>query len=224
MNLRVPHPWCVRVGSYDQSPASLLSVPRHQTTCFPRATIPRHAVTSLSAVPAQTTPANARNAPRIDFARDAQSEKEPTDRCCEFLAELWLQRGAIVEILKQEQRGNHLRVVWNPPSKRAKSQLLVLGHYDTVYPSGTLAKMPIPYSGPKRSGPGTFDMKAGIVQALFALDALRGLRGPSKSAGIFCGPPTKKSAAALPERSSRKKPGAATRYSSWSPRSAHVVL
>ncbi len=100
-------------------------------------------------------------------------EKEPTDRCCEFLADLWLQRGAIVSIIRQENRGNHLRVVWNPLGARSKSQLFVLGHYDTVYPSGTLAKMPFRVEGGKAYGPGTFDMKAGIAQALFALDALR---------------------------------------------------
>ena len=112
-------------------------------------------------------------------------EKVPTDHCCEFLAELWLQRGAIVEILKQEQRGNHLRIVWNPPAGRAKSQLLVLGHYDTVYPSGTLAKMPFRVADGKAYGPGTFDMKAGIVQALFALDALREFPAPVERRLVF---------------------------------------
>jgi len=55
---------------------------------------------------------------------------------------------------------------------KTAGQLLVLGHYDTVYATGTLAKMPFRLSGGKAYGPGVFDMKAGIVQALFALDAL----------------------------------------------------
>jgi glutamate carboxypeptidase len=105
-------------------------------------------------------------------------EKEPTDRCCEFLADLWLQRGTTTGIIKNEKRGNHLRVVWNPPGAPPKSQLFVLGHYDTVYPTGTLAKMPFRIDGGKAYGPGTFDMKGGIVQALFALDAIRELRLP----------------------------------------------
>ncbi len=100
-------------------------------------------------------------------------EKEPTDRCGEFLADLWLRRGATVGIVKNEKRGNHVRVVWNPPGAPPKGQLFVLGHYDTVYPSGTLAKMPFKVEGGKAYGPGTFDMKGGIVQALFALDAIR---------------------------------------------------
>jgi len=101
-------------------------------------------------------------------------EKKPTDRCCEFLADLWLERGATVGIVKNEKRGNHLRVVWNPPAP-PKSQLFVLGHYDTVYPTGTLAKMPFRVDSGKAYGPGTFDMKGGIVQALFALAAIREL-------------------------------------------------
>jgi len=112
-------------------------------------------------------------------------EKQPADRCCQFLADLWLQRGAVVGIHKEEQRGNHLRVMWTPPGVRPKSRLLVLGHYDTVYPSGTLAKMPFRISGGKAYGPGTFDMKAGIVQALFALDALRELRAPVQKSVVF---------------------------------------
>jgi glutamate carboxypeptidase len=100
-------------------------------------------------------------------------EKEPADRCCEFLAGKWLRHGTIAQIIRQRHRGDHLRVVWKPAEGRTKSQLLVLGHYDTVYPTGTLAKMPFRISGGKAHGPGTFDMKAGIVQALFALEAIR---------------------------------------------------
>jgi glutamate carboxypeptidase len=101
-------------------------------------------------------------------------EKESADRCCQFLAEMWLQRrGTVAEIIRQEERGNHLRVVWSPSGARPKSQLLILGHYDTVYPTGTLAKMPFRVAHGRAYGPGTFDMKAGITQALFALDALR---------------------------------------------------
>ena len=112
-------------------------------------------------------------------------EKEPMDRCCEFLAEKWLRHGTIAQILRQKHRGDHLRVVWKPAEGRAKSQLLVLGHYDTVYPTGTLAKMPFRISAGKAYGPGTFDMKAGIVQALFALESIRELRAPVQKRLVF---------------------------------------
>ena len=103
-------------------------------------------------------------------------EKHPADRCCGFLADQWLLRGGIIHILKNEHRGNHLRVVWPPAATRPEGQLLVLGHYDTVYPTGTLGHMPFRIAGGKAFGPGTFDMKAGIVQALFALEALQELK------------------------------------------------
>jgi len=112
-------------------------------------------------------------------------EKEPADRCCQFLAEKWLRHGTIAQIVRQKHRGDHLRVVWKPPAGQAKSQLLVLGHYDTVYPIGTLAGMPFRVSAGKAYGPGTFDMKAGIVQALFALEAIRELQAPVQKRLVF---------------------------------------
>ncbi|HTZ33577.1 MAG TPA: M20 family metallopeptidase [Methylomirabilota bacterium] len=112
-------------------------------------------------------------------------EKAPADRCCGYLADQWLLRGTLVHILKQQTRGNHLRVVWPPPGVHPKSQLLVLGHYDTVYPTGTISRMPFRVSGGKAYGPGTFDMKAGIVQALFALEALQELKIPLQKNLVF---------------------------------------
>ena len=56
---------------------------------------------------------------------------------------------------------------------RSKPCQLLLGHYDTVWPSGTLATMPFAVEGDTVRGPGVYDMKAGIVQATLALGALR---------------------------------------------------
>jgi glutamate carboxypeptidase len=58
------------------------------------------------------------------------------------------------------------------PGPRRAPRLLLLGHTDTVYPLGTLRTMPWRESRGHLCGPGAFDMKAGIVQALFALKAL----------------------------------------------------
>lgn len=100
-------------------------------------------------------------------------EKAPADLCCQFLADLWVQRNTLTEIITQKLRGNQLRISWPAATPGLKPQLLILGHYDTVYPTGTLAKMPFHIKAGKVYGPGTFDMKAGIVQALFALEALQ---------------------------------------------------
>ena len=105
-------------------------------------------------------------------------DKARADRCCAFLADQWLLRGGIVQVLKQAHRGDHLRVLWPSSASRPRKQLLVLGHYDTVYPVGTLTKMPYRVAGGKVYGPGTFDMKSGIVQALFAFEALQQLKLP----------------------------------------------
>ena len=107
------------------------------------------------------------------LAESPSLEKPPADRCCGIVASEWRKRRARVERMPQKQRGDHLRITWASQKARASGQLLVLGHYDTVYASGTLAKMPFRISGGKAYGPGTFDMKAGLVQALFALDALQ---------------------------------------------------
>lgn len=113
------------------------------------------------------------------------TEKVPSDLCCKFLAGLWLYRKALVGVVAQKHRGDHLRILWPAATTRPKSQLLVLGHYDTVYPTGTLAKMPIYQSAGKFYGPGTFDMKAGIVQALFALEALQESAIPLRKNIVF---------------------------------------
>jgi glutamate carboxypeptidase len=58
--------------------------------------------------------------------------------------------------------------------------VLLLCHYDTVWPLGTLDELPFTVSEDRVTGPGVFDMKAGLVQAVWALRALdaAGLRRP----------------------------------------------
>jgi glutamate carboxypeptidase len=48
----------------------------------------------------------------------------------------------------------------------------LLAHYDTVWPLGTLAELPFALDGDIITGPGVFDMKAGLVQAVWSLRAL----------------------------------------------------
>ena len=101
------------------------------------------------------------------------TEKAAADVCARVIAAEWSKRGVPVELLEQKNRGAHLRISYVPAKAKPRSQLLVLGHYDTVYASGTLAKMPFRTAAGRVYGPGAFDMKAGIVQALFALDAIQ---------------------------------------------------
>ena len=80
--------------------------------------------------------------------------------------------GLEVRRLEGEDGCDHLmaRPARRDPSR--PSQLL-LGHLDTVWPVGTLETMPIEIVDGRLHGPGIFDMKAGLVQTIFALLAIR---------------------------------------------------
>lgn len=69
------------------------------------------------------------------------------------------------------------RHVFGKPAVRARgrpSQLLV-GHYDTVWPVGTLRERPFAVDGNVMHGPGSFDMKGGLAQIVLALGAIKEL-------------------------------------------------
>jgi glutamate carboxypeptidase len=78
--------------------------------------------------------------------------------------------GAEPETIERGGRA-HLRLRWGEP------RVLLLGHFDTVWPVGTATVRPFGVRDGIATGPGAFDMKAGIVQGLFALAALEGLDG-----------------------------------------------
>jgi glutamate carboxypeptidase len=56
-------------------------------------------------------------------------------------------------------------------------QVLILGHHDTVFPLGTLARRPFEINGGRVRGPGVFDMLGGLVQAVHGLATLDDLSG-----------------------------------------------
>ena len=64
--------------------------------------------------------------------------------------------------------GDHLRASFGSGTR----QILLLGHFDTVWPVGQLARMPIKREGGRLHGPGVFDMKAGIGLAALATRAV----------------------------------------------------
>lgn len=122
---------------------------------------------------------------RFVITESPSLEKSAADRCCSVIAKEWRKLGVRVERLSQKRGGDHLRIIYLPDKPRRAGQLLVLGHYDTVYSTGTLKEMPFRVSGGKAYGPGIFDMKAGIVQALFALQALQRARLSPKKQIVF---------------------------------------
>ncbi|MGH9708158.1 MAG: M20 family metallopeptidase [Candidatus Acidiferrales bacterium] len=112
-------------------------------------------------------------------------DKAAVDRMASILAPEWKSRAATVRAIPQRKRGDHLRAeVWLGKGRPA-GQILVLGHMDTVYPLGTIAAMPFRVSGGRAHGPGTFDMKGGLVIALFAVDALRSSGAQPRKRFVF---------------------------------------
>jgi len=110
-----------------------------------------------------------------DLRRLVEQESPSDDRAllndlAAFLAGYAGETGGRPEMVSGTDGSRHLRVAWgrggDPPT-------LLLGHYDTVWPAGTLARMPFHIDGNRAYGPGSFDMKAGIVQGFWALRALR---------------------------------------------------
>ncbi|MDJ0814289.1 MAG: M20 family metallopeptidase [Woeseiaceae bacterium] len=69
------------------------------------------------------------------------------------------------------------RHVYARPAQRARPTMtqLVIGHYDTVWPVGTVADRPFTIDGNVIRGPGVFDMKGGLVQLILAIKTLQEL-------------------------------------------------
>ena len=95
------------------------------------------------------------------------------------LAEELVELDYRVRYLPGKETGGHL-LARPQRSRRTCPYQLLLGHSDTVWPQGTLKNMPISDSGERFSGPGSYDMKAGLVITLYALRAIKelGLQPP----------------------------------------------
>jgi glutamate carboxypeptidase len=102
------------------------------------------------------------------------TDKSAVDRCGTALAGILRDAGAAVELLRQVERGDHIRARF--PGDGVP--VLLLGHFDTVWPVGTLQGMPLHRDGDRLHGPGTFDMKAGIAIGIAAATALRATSTP----------------------------------------------
>ncbi len=81
-----------------------------------------------------------------------------------------------VEHVPGEQSGGHLLA--RPKSIGGTGTQLLVGHCDTVWPLGTLEQRPVAIRDGRMTGPGVYDMKAGLTQIIFALRALREVGTP----------------------------------------------
>ena len=110
---------------------------------------------------------------RLVVAESPSLEPESQYPVQSILGDAFTDIGYEVRHLPGEITGGQLHVL-DPSREGSPSQLLV-GHCDTVWPRGTLERMPLTIENGHLRGPGAFDMKGGLVQIVFALRALRAL-------------------------------------------------
>ena len=95
-------------------------------------------------------------------------DKAAVDRCGADIASRLSAIGGRVSALPRTGRGDHLLAEFGCGT----SQVLLLGHFDTVWPVGQIAKMPVERRGGRVHGPGVFDMKTGIALGMLATRAI----------------------------------------------------
>ena len=100
-------------------------------------------------------------------------DKAAVDRSGELIAAWAVALGGKVKRHRQKAFGDVLEIRFGASSRKAKrGRVMLLAHLDTVWPMGTLAKMPWREADGKLCGPGVVDIKAGVVMALEAIAAL----------------------------------------------------
>ena len=101
------------------------------------------------------------------------TDKAAVDRCGGELRRRLEAIGARVNTVRQSDRGDHLRAEFTAAGTGSGERpVLLLGHFDTVWPIGQLGRMPIVEEHGRLHGPGIFDMKAGIALGMLAARSL----------------------------------------------------
>jgi glutamate carboxypeptidase len=107
---------------------------------------------------------------------ESPSDNKPAaDRMSRFLAERFEAFGGRPRIHPADDFGNNLQIDFpsSQPGQEKTKPVLLLGHFDTVYPMGTLVNMPCYEVDGRLHGPGVLDMKSGIALMLYAIEALQ---------------------------------------------------
>jgi glutamate carboxypeptidase len=102
-------------------------------------------------------------------------DRQAVNAAAKLVEHLAVEQRARVKRHVQTDFGDVLELRFGPRNSRLKP-ILLLGHLDTVWPLGTLGKMPWREAEGRYWGPGVLDMKAGVVMALAALKILRELK------------------------------------------------
>jgi len=130
----------------------------------------------------------------LDFCRDQQNwligtiealvaiesptdDKIAVDRCGAELSRRLADLGGRVMSVATASAGDHVRAEFGTGPR----QILLLGHFDTVWPLGQLQRMPLHRADDRLSGPGVLDMKAGIALGMLATRAVIELAAPQNT-------------------------------------------
>lgn len=98
-------------------------------------------------------------------------DKTRCDACADRVAELFRDQTGVHAVRHQRpDRGDHLEL---RVGGQQGEPIVVLCHHDTVWAAGTLSRLPFRVDGDRVTGPGSYDMKAGIVEVAVALGAAR---------------------------------------------------
>ena len=100
-------------------------------------------------------------------------DKTANDRIASLVAEMVRSLGAEVIIHPEPKYGDHVSATWGPGNNSDKQHAFIVGHLDTVWPVGTLARMGYRERVGRMYGPGVLDMKAGIATTIVGLLALQ---------------------------------------------------
>jgi glutamate carboxypeptidase len=108
---------------------------------------------------------------------ESPSDNKPAvDRIAAFASAKFEALGGRTRLHRSLGFGDSLQVDFTG-LRSADRPVLLLGHYDTVYPMGTLANMPCKVEGGRLCGPGVLDMKSGLALMLHAIEALQAWHG-----------------------------------------------
>ncbi len=120
---------------------------------------------------------NTRNENMVEFLENLICYESPSSNpkaqkaLLEFLGNKLNSLGYFTYYVPGKKTGGYLYA--RPLNRDRKKPLqLLLGHCDTVWEKNTLAKMPISKKDNKMTGPGIYDMKAGLTQLIFSLQAI----------------------------------------------------
>jgi glutamate carboxypeptidase len=112
-------------------------------------------------------------AQRLVRVESPSDDKAAVDACVAMVATYAKSLGGRVRLYRQKEFGDVLEVRFGSRRTDAAGKaILLLGHLDTVWPLGTLKRMPCRVGDSRLWGPGTLDMKAGVAMALTAIEML----------------------------------------------------